>query len=384
MRFALPLLRPVVEHRLHDLVVAGEPDRLVDQRRDVGDGLQPLDDRVGVGGVDHEHRLGVLAASLGRTEDDLAVVQRPPGQPVARAEDAQGHVPVPGRVPDRVPHLADGGSAQHEPRCAAAQVAGGVAGVARIARLDRLRREGRGEPVVVDTRPALGQRGRAPDPAGGRDAAYGAGRCDPLAHRGDRLRREAPQRVGVVAHHDERADALLKRQADQVVGALARGDVQQPRDLPGVAARRRGGLVDDLVAAPQVPRLQVGERGQPPVRLAADEPEHPRLVGAHPDGDLVSGRGAALRPGDAVVVALHAQRSPVGGVPDAAYHVDCLVECVYRLPGLQPPSAHRLDRVPEAPGPDPQAHPAARQQVQARRRPREDGGLAKRQVEHVA
>jgi hypothetical protein len=64
VRLALALLRRLAQHRLHELVVAGQRDRLVEQRGDAGDGLQPLDDLLGVVGVHHEQRLGVLAAAL--------------------------------------------------------------------------------------------------------------------------------------------------------------------------------------------------------------------------------------------------------------------------------------------------------------------------------
>jgi hypothetical protein len=73
------LLRCLAQHRLHELVVAGQGDRLVEQRGDVRDRLQPLDDRIGIVGVDHEQRLGVLSAALPPAEDDLAEITGGPG-----------------------------------------------------------------------------------------------------------------------------------------------------------------------------------------------------------------------------------------------------------------------------------------------------------------
>jgi hypothetical protein len=115
--------------------------------------------------------------------------------------------------------------------------------------------------------------------------------------------------------------------------ALSPGVTFSSRVISRGSRPAAGGLVDELVAAPQVPGLQVGERGQPAVRLAADEPEHPGLVGAHPDGDLVRGRGAALRSRDAVVIAVDAQCPTLARVPDAAHDVDRFVERVHGLPG---------------------------------------------------
>jgi hypothetical protein len=76
VRLALALLRRFAQHRLHELVVAGQRDRLVEQRGDAGDGLQPLDDLLGVVGVHHEQRLGVLAAARLKELEQLGLIDR--------------------------------------------------------------------------------------------------------------------------------------------------------------------------------------------------------------------------------------------------------------------------------------------------------------------
>ena len=65
------MLRLVTDERGHDLVVPGQGHRLVDQRGDIGDRLQSFDDRVRIGRVDQDHRLGVLLPAARRPENHL-------------------------------------------------------------------------------------------------------------------------------------------------------------------------------------------------------------------------------------------------------------------------------------------------------------------------
>ncbi|MGH3167004.1 MAG: hypothetical protein ACRDN0_14095 [Trebonia sp.] len=157
-------------------------------------------------------------------------------------EDPERDVPVP--VRDRVPELVDGPRSQHQPRRPAAQVTGGVPRIPGVTGLDRAAGERGRYRVVFDARPALGERERVPDPSGGRRAALAAGLVaglpDPLTHGGGDPAGEILQHPGVIAHHDERADAVLQRQPHEIVGGLAGSDVQQARDLPRVAVKRSG------------------------------------------------------------------------------------------------------------------------------------------------
>src|SRR4029079_5288394 len=121
---------------------------------------------------------------------------------------------------------------------------------------------------------------------------------------------------------DERGDALLedKRQKGVERGVL-RPDVQQATDLARVAARPRGGLVDDRVAALQVTRPQIGHARQPAVGLLSGKPEHPGLVRAEPDADVVSWLGAPLTASDRVVGTVGEHAAAGGRVPGGADNV---------------------------------------------------------------
>ena len=285
------------------------------------------------------------------------------------AEDPERDVPVPARERDRVPHLRGRLRAEHEGGRPAAQVAGGVPDVPGVTGLDRVRGQRRRDRVVVDPGAAFGQRDRVPDPARGLGATARPRPLDLLPHGGRDLRREVPQPVRVIPHHDEGADAVGQRQPRQVLGALLGGDVQQPGDLPRVAARGGRRLVDRDVAALQVAGLQVGQRRQPAVRLAAGQRQHPRFVRADPDRDVVGRRGTALGPVDPVVVAAGVQRPPLGGVPDPADHVDRLIQRRHRLGRRhrRPPMAAIASQNPPAPMPRLTRPPDSRSRLAAAR-----------------
>src|SRR5690606_18054467 len=109
-----------------------------------------------------------------------------------------------------------------------------------------------------------------------------------------------------------------------------------------------------------------------------------RLVGAQPDLDGVSGCGAAFGARHPVVLAVDAQRAAFVGGPDPADDLDGLGERPDALSGGEALPAHGLDAVPEGARAQAQFDPAAAEQVEAGRAARQDGGLAQRQVEHVA
>ena len=135
--------------------------------------------------------------------------------------------------------------------------------------------------------------------------------------------------------------------------------------------------------AREVAGLQVGERGQPPVALATDEPQHPRLQRADPDGDVVRRRRPALRAVDAVVLAVDLEPGALALVPDAADDVDRLRERVDGLAGREASAAHGVDRVPEAAGAEAELEAAAAEQVEARGRAGEHGRRPQRHVGDV-
>jgi hypothetical protein len=188
----------------------------------------------------------------------------------------------------------------------------------------------------------------------GRPAAFrlhhlADGRCD--------LPAEDGELVGVVRGEHERGEPVREaelgqplaprgRRAGQSPAAEAAADVEQPADLRGVPAGVGRRLVDDGVGLGDGVEAEVGQRGQPAVGGAADQPEHPRLQRAEPDRDVVRRTGAALGALDPVVAAGHAQQGPLVGVPDAADDLDGVGEGGDRLPGAEPGAAHRLDRVP--------------------------------------
>jgi hypothetical protein len=201
------------------------------------------------------------------------------------------------------------------------------------------------------------------------------GWCDLAAPALDRLR--------VVGSDDERADAVLERERQQLLDRQVAGHVEQAPDLARVAVGGAGRLVDDVVAALEVAVLQVREAGQPTVRLGADQAQHARLERAEPDLDVVRRRRPPLGAVDVVVLAVDIDTAACGRIPDRADDVERLAQRVDRLARRATRAAGRLDRVPERAGSEAQLEAAAGQQVQARRRAREHDGRPQRKVDHV-
>ena len=151
----------------------------------------------------------------------------------------------------------------------------------------------------------------------------------------------------------------------------------------GIASGGERRLVDRAVARGEVARLQVGQRRQPAVALAPDEPQHPGLERADPDRDVVRGGGPALRAADVVVLAVDLEPCALALVPDPADDVDRLRERVDGLAGREAAAAHGVDRIPEAAGAESELEATAAEQVEAGGGPREDRGRTQRQVGDV-
>ena len=134
----------------------------------------------------------------------------------------------------------------------AAHVGGPDPGIAEVTRLDGGLRKRGGQAVVVDAGPALSQRGPA---AGGADHLSAGGPL-PVGRRAQRrhhLRSEHLHDVRIIGHHDQRADAILQDERQQVVhpalrrpleqapagGREAARNVQQPPDLRRVRPAAR-------------------------------------------------------------------------------------------------------------------------------------------------
>ena len=157
---------------------------------------------------------------------------------------------------------------------AAAHVGRPHARVPEVARLDRPRATA-GSAVVVDAVAPLGQRRRPSARGAGRGAAGRRARGARPRAPPERPRRRSAAAGRVVGHEDERADAVLEGQREQLVDPLRGSAVEE---LPQTLSSRRisrgsrpaasRGLVDDLVARRELARLQVAERRQPAVRLA--------------------------------------------------------------------------------------------------------------------
>ncbi len=138
------------------------------------------------------------------------------GDAVPGAQDAERQLAVLAGHRDRSPHLGDGPRSEDEAGRAAAQVARRVAGVRRVTRLDRalgeLGRGGRrnrmpGRRFARAEEPRTRPRSRTPEPS---RASATWSRTSPV------MVGEAAQSALVVAHHDERADAVLDGEADQL------------------------------------------------------------------------------------------------------------------------------------------------------------------------
>ena len=180
------------------------------------------------------------------------------------------------------------------------RVAGGPAG--RVSRPTRApaqaRRRGSGR------RRAARRLGR--DRAGGGPARASARLRDQLAHGGRHLLGEAPQVVGGGDREDVGAHAGRQRQLGELLGA---------RELPLMLSRRRiasGGRPASSAAASiarvHAPAARRGRRS--PCSAASRRPcapvsaQHPRLVGAEPDLDVVRRRRPGLRAVEPVVRAV--------------------------------------------------------------------------------
>jgi len=237
----------------------------------------------------------------------------------------------------------------------------------------------------------LGRRGAvAPSPTLARGG-------DQLADRRRHLGRKPLQLARIVAGRKESRDPLLQRQprqlrrllldpaAERAGGAVgvAAGDVEQAPHRLRVATGLAGGGVDRRVAAGQVGPLQVGDARQPAVAEPTGQRQHARFVGADPERDRVRRGRPAGGAAQLVVLALEADAAALAAVPERAQDRDRLRQGVDRRAGSQPRPAHRLDRVPEGTGAEPELDPAVAEEVEAGRRPRDDRRRAQRQVQHV-
>ena len=212
--------------------------------------------------------------------------------------------------------------AQHEPGRAGADVGRADLRVAAVARLD-----GRRPPATRAARRSRCRRGAAPGHARrgpGRDAVPAAARSRATASRsaGATSCAEALDRARVVAARmnvlkpcsstSGSSSSTHCSGGPQEAGARRTcPEVQQPPDLARVAAGGLRRLVDRCALAAamslglQVARATAASRRPcAPVRR-----EHPRLVGAEPDRDVVRRLRAALGAVDAVVLAVARARA---------------------------------------------------------------------------
>ncbi len=350
-------------------------------------------------------------------EDDPAVVGREARDAVAAAADREREPPrtVPraaclllAREAETLDDVLRVARPQHQSRVAATDVPGALARVVPVPRLDGGVAQPVGDRVVVEAGATQGESARAAHGSG-----LGAGRLplgrDLLADRGRDLLGEGGEVAWCVRAEDERADAVLERELDELVDPVLDGsvdraaavggpgprprsrrvgpepavDVEQPPDLARVAAGGLGRLVDHGVAAGEVAGLEVAERGEPAVGAGAREPEHAGLVGAEPQPDRVVGTRAAPGARDVMVLATGPQDGAVVGVPDAADDVDGLLERVDTLARGQPGPSHRGDAVPECARAQAELGAAVRQEVEARCGAREHGRRPEREVGDV-
>ncbi len=151
-----------------------------------------------------------------------------------------------------------------------------------------------------------------------------------------------------------------------------------------VTARGGRGFVDHRVGTGDVAFPQVLQGRQPPVGFAAGQLEHLRLVRAQPDRDVVRGLRAVLHPGQLVVLAVEAERTPRFRVPYATEDLDRLGQRLDAFTRALASAAHTVDRVNEPARANAQLKAPVGEQVEARRGPGEHRGWPQRQVEHVA
>src|SRR5690554_189523 len=220
-----------------------------------------------------------------------------------------------------------------------------------------------------------------------------------LPHRRSDLLRIELDRRSIIARQDEPGDAVLERDHGQFADPLLRWplqqaagrrreaatDVEQPTDGAWVATGSIRSLIDVIVHAGQFGRstLQVPQGWQPAVARPAGHAQDARLVGAHPDADVVGGPGAALGALHGVVLAdeLHAAR--LVHVPDLADDADALLERFDRLAGALPFATHGDDGVPEPAGPEAELETTTAEKVQAGRAASKQGGVPQREVVNV-
>ncbi len=128
--------------------------------------------------------------------------------------------------------------------------------------------------------------------------------------------------------------------------------------------------------------LDVAHARQPSVGLRPGQRQHPGLVGAEPDLDVVGRRRTGVGAPDVVVRAVMANRAAVGR-PRRTDHVDRLGQRVDALARCQRGAAVGGDGVPERAGAEAELDAAAAEDVEARDAAREDDRWAQRQVGDV-
>ena len=221
----------------------------------------------------------------------------------------------------------------------------------------------------------------------------GSLRVDLVAHGRRHLEGEAADRVGVVGAEDEGADALVDGEPGQLLGPVAGAaleeaaagaepaeDVVHPPDRLRAAPVGLGPLVHQRVHLRELVGIGVPHRRDPRVGQVGGDAQHPRLVGAEPDRDVVGRAWTAVQSLDPVVLAL---RVDGAARPDLADDVDRLDQRVDRLLRRTPRPAGGLDRVPEGTCAEAELDPAGAEQVERGGAAREDHRRPQRQVGHV-
>ena len=191
------------------------------------------------------------------------------------------------------------------------------------------------------------------------------------------------------------ADAVADGQLAELLDPLGRRALQESRagergrrccragGCPQVPGRPDGGLVDHALAAASSVRAADSRWRAASRRRPTGQAEHPGLVGPEPDADRVRRRRPALGAPHLVVLAGDPYAAPLLGVPQLADDGDRLGQCLDRLTGGAARTAHRLHRLGEGAGPQPELDPPAAEQVEAGGRPGHHGRRPQGQVEHV-
>ena len=153
-----------------------------------------------------------------------------------------------------------------------------------------------------------------------------------------------------------------------------------------LAAGRRGSLVDHAVGLGQrrrSSRQEQADRHGPAIRPPPDETKHAWHPGPDPDPDVVGrGRSARRAPG-AVVLPVEDDTARLVRGPDFTDDRDRLLERLDGLAGGAARPAHRLDRVPNPPGTDPQLETTAGEQVDRGGGAGQHDRRPQREVQHV-